>query len=231
MRGYVRAAYRGLVSLGAATAFTAVGYFGGLALIEHQNRVQLQDLSSFLLHRAEIEADFAFIGLSDLVEAGVAGCSPSALGAMRRQVYVRSTIKDIRVIDDAGMTACAAFPETLSFDEELVHPVDALPARNTLVGLVRLSQESTSSLGVLWRIGPQASIFAVVNTDALLFGVVPAALSANAHLELQLTNGDVVASFVAGDADREEFKESAATFSATSARYPLTVSMAIDGAV
>jgi len=39
----------------------------------------------------------------------------------------------------------------------------------------------------------------------------------------------VVASFVAGDADREEFKESAATFSATSARYPLTVSMAIDG--
>ncbi|WDR03501.1 CSS-motif domain-containing protein [Devosia algicola] len=157
-----------------ATAFAVAGYVGAITLIEHQNRNQLNDLSSFLLHRAEIEADFAFIGLADLVEAGVAGCDASARGEMRRQVYVRSTIKDIRVIDDAGVTACAAFPETLSFDDELVHPADALPARNSLVGLIRLSQESTSSLGVLWRIGPQASIFAVVNTDALLFGVVPA---------------------------------------------------------
>lgn len=230
MRAYQRTMWRGIVVMGATAIFTAAGYFGGLALIEYQNRSQLQELSSFLLHRAEVEADFAFIGLSDLVEAGAAGCSPSALGAMRRQVYVRSTIKDIRVIDDAGMTACAAFPETLSFDEELIHPGDALPARNTLVRLFRLSQESTSALGVLWRIGPQASISAVVNTDALLFGVVPAALSANAHLQLLLTNGDVVASFKSGDASRDGFNQAAAVFSTTSARYPLTVSMSIDGA-
>ena len=230
MRAYLRTMWRSLVVIGATAAFTAAGYFGGQAFIEHQNRTQLTDLSAFLLHRAEIEADFAFIGLSDLVEAGVAGCNASALSAMRRQVYVRSTIKDIRVIDDAGMTSCAAFPETLTFDEELVHPGDALPARNTLVGLVGLSQESTSSLGVLWRIGPQASVFAVVNTDALLFGVVPAALSASASLQLLLTNGDVVASFASGDALRDEFNETAAAFSTTSARYPLTVYMAIDGA-
>lgn len=225
-----RVVCRVLVAIGATAAFASAGYFAGWALIKHQNRSQLQDLSYFLLHRAEIEADFAFIGLADLVEAGVAGCSPSALGAMRRQVYVRGTIKDIRVIDDAGITACAAFPETLSFDEELVHPADALPARNTLVSLLRLSQESTSSLGVLWRIGPQASIFAVVNTDALLFGVVPAALSANANLRLLLSNGDVVASSASGEATREEFKETAVEFSTTSTRYPLTVSMSIDGA-
>ena len=229
MRAYQRVVYRGSVAIAAIAGFAAAGYFVGLALIEHQNRSQLQDLSSFLLHRAEIEADFAFIGLSDLVEAGVADCSPSALSAMRRQVYVRSTIKDIRVIDGLGMTACAAFPETLSFDEQLVHPAEALPARNTLVSLLRLSQESTSSLGVLWRIGPQASIFAVVNTDALLFGVVPAALSANAHLQLLLSNGEVVASFQAGDASREEFGETAVVFSTASTRYPLTVSMSIDG--
>jgi len=229
VRVYLRMMWRSLVVIGATAAFTVAGYFGGLALIEHQNRSQLQDLSSFLLHRAEIEADFAFIGLSDLVEAGVAGCSPSALSAMRRQVYVRSTIKDIRVIDDAGTTVCAAFPETLTFDEELVHPGDALPARNSLVGLVRLSQEATSSLGVLWRIGPQASIFAVVNTDALLFGVLPLPLSANASLQLLLTNGEVVASFISGDNARE-VSDTAAVFSTTSARYPLTVSMSIDRA-
>lgn len=139
VRAYQRTMWRSIVVI-ATAVFTAAGHFGGLALVEHQNRSQLQDLSSFLLHRAEVEADFAFIGLSDLVEAGAAGCSPSTLGAMRRQVYVRSTIKDICVIDDAGLTVCTAFPETLSFDEELVHPGDALPARNTLVGLVRLSQ-------------------------------------------------------------------------------------------
>ena len=53
------------------------------------------------------------MALSDLVEAGTVDCSPAALGRMRRQVYQRSTVKDIRVIDGSGHALCAAFPETL----------------------------------------------------------------------------------------------------------------------
>jgi sensor c-di-GMP phosphodiesterase-like protein len=228
MRAYLRVVCRCLVTVVASAAFTTVGYFGGLALIEHQNRIQLQDLSDFLLQRAEIEADFAFIGLSELVEAGVAGCTPAALGAMRRQVYVRSTIKDIRAIDDAGTTLCAAFPETASFDEGTVDPGSALPARNTLVSLFKLSQRSSASLGVRWRIMPQLSLLAVVNTDALLFGVVPTALAGHVDLQLRLANGDIVTASSTGAVEQEEHQRPAA-FSTASARYPLTVFMSVNG--
>jgi sensor c-di-GMP phosphodiesterase-like protein len=228
MRAYLRVVCRGLAMVVAAAAFTTAGYFGGSAIIEHQNRTQLQELSDFLLHRAEIEADFAFIGLSELAEAGVAGCTPAALGAMRRQVYVRSTIKDIRAVDDAGTTLCAAFPETASFDEGTVDPSSALPARNTLVSLFKLSQRSSASLGVHWRITPQLSLLAVVNTDALLFGVVPVALAGHVGLQLRLTNGEIVTASAAGAVGQEEHHRPAAVFSTASARYPLTLFMSVD---
>lgn len=228
MRAYLRVVYRGLVTAVAVAAFTTAGYFGGSAIIERQNSSQLQELSDFLLHRAEIEADFAFIGLSELVEAGIAGCTPAALGAMRRQVYVRSTIKDIRAIDDAGTTLCAAFPETASFDEGTVDPSSALPARNTRVSLFKLSQWSTASLGMRWPIAPELSLLAVVNIDALLFGVVPAALAGHVNLQLRLTNGDVVTASASGAVGQEEHQRPAAVFSTASARYPLAVFMSVD---
>ena len=229
MRARRRATYRALLMAITAAVFAASGYFGGLAVIDLQNRSQLSTLSTFLLRRAEIETDFAFIGLGNLAESGITGCDPASLGAMRRQVYVRGTIKDIRVIDDAGQVLCGAFPETLSFDKDIVDPSAALPARNTNVGLVRLSQGETASLGVLWRVLPDASLIAVVNTDGLLFGVIPAALSRDVLLRLHLTNEDTVASFEAGDVETEEFSQAAAVFSVTSARYPLAMSMSIDG--
>ena len=117
-----RIVYRAVVMMVTTGAFAAAGYFGGLGLLDYQNRAQLRDLAALLLHRAEVEADFAFVGLSNLVEAGVAGCDPSSLGIMRQQVYVRSTINDIRIVDNEGRILCAAFPETLSFDAEATHP-------------------------------------------------------------------------------------------------------------
>ncbi len=223
-----RAIYRALVTTITAAVFATAGYFGGVAIVDGQNRSQLTALATALLHRAEIEADFAFIGLGNLAETGIIGCDTASSSAMRQQVYVRGTIKDIRVIDNAGNVRCAAFPETLSFDRNVAHPNAALPARNTNVSVVKLSQGATASLGVLWRVSPDASLVAVVNTDALLFGAMPAALSHDVLLRLHLTNQDVVASFEAGGIETNEFAQQAAVFTAESERYPLAISMFID---
>ena len=230
MPALIEAARRGLALLGATIIFTAAGYFVGSAFIDHQNRGQLSDLTEFVLHRAELEVDFAFMGLGELVEAGAASCDRAALSAMRRQVYVRSTIKDIRVVDEMGTAICAAFPETLLFDDDVAHQDKAIPARNTFVRLFRLTQTSSASLGVLWRVVPELSLLAVLNTDALLFDVVPSTLQGQVAIRLELSNGDIVASYatreVAGEATVR-----AVELSAVSDRYPISVTLTLDPAV
>ncbi|MBL8594585.1 MAG: EAL domain-containing protein, partial [Devosia sp.] len=219
-----------MVALVATAAFTAAGYLGGEALIGFQNRAQLQDLSASVLRRAEIEADFAFVGLGELVERGMTGCEAGALAAMRQQVFARSAIKDIRVVDDAGTTLCAAFPEVLESGTGMLSAEEVTPARNPSVGLVRLAQGLSTSLGVLWRALPDASLLAMVNTDALLFGVLPGPLASDAQLDLRVAGGQAVASFTAGSGTSPEFRERAVTFSNASSRYPLEMSIAVDGA-
>lgn len=230
MRAYRRAAYRALVVMIATATFAASGYFGGEALIGFQNRAQLEDLSASILRRAEVEADFAFVGLSELVERGMTGCEAGALAAMRQQVFARGAIKDIRIVDDAGMTLCAAFPEVLDPAAETARPAEVIPARNPSVGLARLTQGSSTSLGVLWRALPDASLLAIVNTDALLFGVLPGPLASDAQLDLRVTGSETVASFTAGDAGSDKFRERAVIFSNASSRYPLEMTIAVDEA-
>jgi EAL domain-containing protein (putative c-di-GMP-specific phosphodiesterase class I) len=230
MRAYRRAAFRTLVVVIATAVFTAAGYVGGEALIGSQNRAQLENLSASILRRAEVEADFAFVGLSELVESGMTGCHADALAAMRRQVFARSAIKDIRIVDAAGATLCAAFPDMLDPAAETVSPTEVIPARNPSAGLARLTQGSSTSLGVLWRALPEASLLAIVNTDALLFGVLPGPLASEAQLDLCLTGGDPVASFTAGKAGDAAFGQRAARFTHASSRYPLEMWIAVDGA-
>lgn len=227
MRGSARALGRGVLLFVATTIFALAGYVGGMALVDHQNRGQMTDLADFVLHRAELEVDFAFIGLGELVEAGAASCNQAALGEMRRQVYVRSTIKDIRVVDESGAALCAAFPETLGFDVAIPHQDSAIPGRNALVRLFRLAQTNSASIGVLWQVIPTLSLVAVLNTDALLFEALPHSLQGAASIELALSNGDVVASYSSGAMAAVSI---ATPFTASSARYPLVLTMSIEAA-
>ena len=127
-----------------------------------------------MLARSEHEIDFAFIALGELVEAGAAGCDAVSLGSMRReQVYVRSTIKDIRVIDEAGMVTCSAFPETQSFDLPSPLADRSVPSRVASIELFRIDQVSSVAVGVSWKVLPDLALTAVLSTDLLLFAPFP----------------------------------------------------------
>ncbi len=79
--------------------FLGAAKIGGAAFVGAQNSRQLDDLAQLVLRRAELEVDFALVALSELAQKGVADCSPASLAVMRRQVYEKSTIKDIRIVD------------------------------------------------------------------------------------------------------------------------------------
>lgn len=215
-------------ALAATALFGAAGYFGGNRFIDSQNQSQLRELTALVLARAERQADFAFIALGDLVQNGEAGCSQQALGQMRRQVYLRSTVKDIRVVDGSGRPLCAAFPETLSYDADVVDLSDASAARNSQVSLFRLDQRSTAALGVLWRVEPDLALVAVLNTDALLFDVLPMDLRSASELELALPTG-AVATFSSLQEEAVGATAGNAVFEAASGRYPLVARLTVDG--
>jgi len=227
--GRLRSLALAFSTVAAATAvFGAAGYFGGHLFIDRQNRSQLHQLNQFVLGRAELEVDFAFIALGDLVEVGAAGCDPAALVQMRRQVYLRSTVKDIRVIDSAGRSRCAAFPEMLELDT-VVNPADASPARNSRIRLFRIAHHAASALGVLWQIIPDFSLVAVLNTDALLFDVLPPELQGKSAVRLTLPTGEIVAEFSPRRSSQAPLGDTIA-FQAQSERYPLATQLNVDAA-
>ena len=179
------------------------------------------------MHRAELAADYALTALGEMMEKGLLGCEQAALREVRRHVYQRSTVKDIRVIQADGTVICSAFPETLEFDLAAVPTKDALASRNAKVRLFRLDQQSGSALGVLWQIVDKVAVVAVVGTDAMLYDMLPAELRDQSEMLLKLESGSVVARFApaAGTLVRPT------VFSARSDRYPLVSEISVDADV
>jgi sensor c-di-GMP phosphodiesterase-like protein len=210
----------------------SVGGFVGAAqividtLIDSQNRKQLRELSNLIVHRAEISVDYAFLTLGELVEKGVAGCDAAGLGELRRQVYRRSTVKDIRIVDQTGHVVCSAYPETMEFDTVGLVPAEMFAARNSQVLLFHLDQISGAALGVLWQVLPDFSLVAVLNNDALLFDPLPNELRDNSEIWLKLENGAPFATYKP-DAEAEAIK-SPVSFTALSDRYPLVSEIRVD---
>ena len=212
------------------SAFAGAGYFIGSVTIDSENKRQLEDLNRLVLGRSELEVDFAFIALGELVERGAAGCNDSSLSAMRRQVYVRSTIKDIRVIDADGMVTCSAFPETQRFDAPSPLADRSIPSRVASIELFRLDQVTSAAIGVLWKVVPDLALVAVLNTDSLLFGAIPSGLRDGSAMVLSVTNGDVVATF-GTVAEAAPDRPPIMTFKSTSDRYPLSLQLSVGGSI
>ena len=219
----------------AVIAFSISAFIGGAQLlfdriIDTQNNRQLDETIARILERAEISIDYAFIALGELAENGTAHCGDDALINIRRLVYERGTIKDIRVIENKGSTMCSAFPETIGFDVSRVAEIKKFSAANTRIQLFRLEQQAGAALALQWNLDPEASLVAVINTDALLFDMVPPALREKSEAFLKLGNEDVVASFLPSPDSPSQLFDPIA-FSAASKRYPLVANMRVDGAV
>jgi sensor c-di-GMP phosphodiesterase-like protein len=218
----------------AVVVLSIAGFVGGAQLvldriIETQNHRQLKETTARILERAEVAVDYAFIGLGEITENGHAHCGNEALVAIRRLVYQRGTIKDIRVIEDYGRSTCSAFPDTLGFDITDTAQTEMFPASNARIRLFRLEQQEGSALGLLWELDQETSLVAVINTDALLFDMLPPALRESSNAFLALGANKVIATF-APVQEAEMQKTGPATFAARSERYPLTASIQVDPA-
>jgi sensor c-di-GMP phosphodiesterase-like protein len=197
-------------------------------LIDSQNWKHLRELNELALRRTELAVDYAFLALGELVEGGITGCDEATLGKFRRQVYVSSTVKDIRIVDGDGRAQCSAFPETLNFDASRISKNDTIAGRNPQVRLFRLERESGVALGVMWEAIDQVLLVAVVNVDALLFDTLPPELRDNAAISVKLANGSGIASYAPSNPTRSI--KAPNVISATSERYPLVSTIAVDAA-
>lgn len=213
-----------------ASLFVGAAKIGGAAFVSAQNTRQLDDLAELVLRRAELEVDFAIVALSELVEKGVADCSEASLAIMRRQVYEKSTIKDIRIVDREGRARCSAFSETLEFDARPLEEIEAFASRNSAIRLTRLEQRSALAMGVMWEVLDDASLVAVVNTDALLFAVLPRELRDHGQVRLVLADGSPVAQYLAESAKGDSSAQTT-EFNAVSERYPFTASIGVVASV
>ncbi len=205
--------------------FVGIAKIGGAAFVDAQRSRELNSYAELVLRRAELEVDFAIVALSELAQNGVTDCSPQSLAAMRRHVYERSTIKDIRIVDGSlGATQCSAFSETLEFDTQPLE-IEAFQSRNTAIRLARLEQHSGHAMSVFWEIDDGVTLAAVVNTAALLFAILPHELRDYGEVRLELADGSPVAEYLTqrDDAVDPRMME----FTAVSDRYPFTARIGV----
>ena len=71
------------------------------------------------------------------------GCDPASLQAIRFQVYRRSGVKDIRLVNRDGSIACSAYSETLEFVETWLRQLEGEPVATTAT--VRAARATGSS--------------------------------------------------------------------------------------
>lgn len=218
-----------------ALVVACVGFFAVIStgvvhsVREGQNRERLQELAASTLHRAELGADYAFITLGELSEQSDIVCSPATVRLFRSQIYRRAIVKDVRIIGADGNTLCSAFPGVLDAGNKRLDLDRALESRNGQIRLLPL--EGHTAFGVLWKLDPDRSILAVVNTGTLVYDVLPGVFRDNGEARVLLSDGSLVAAYPGGNPVTLSASDPAAvplTFSAASGRYPLRAEIRIN---
>jgi sensor c-di-GMP phosphodiesterase-like protein len=217
-----------LVALAGAGLFVLAGHFAASQLIETQRMRQLRELNDTALRRAELVADYGETSLDEIARRFVGDCNSSALQMLRLQVYERSNLKDVRILNPDGSVICSAYSETLEFDRGWVRRDDMLRGGAAL--LFRVDQFSGIALGIAKDFsedgGRQVSLAAIVGLNASLFDLMPKDLRDYATVILELNNGQVVA----GDRQGAEAMvfTNPIVLSQDSRRYPFRVEMKVE---
>jgi hypothetical protein len=76
-------------------------------------------------------------------------CDSASLQAVRLQVYQRSAVKDIRLVNQEGSVICSAYSETLEFDNEWVTRPNMLHTADRKLLLFRVDQINGVALSEL----------------------------------------------------------------------------------
>src|SRR4030081_2348584 len=207
--------------------FTTGGHFAARAVIEgHQSR-QLEELTDVALRRSEVAVDFGAATLDELVKKGSLSCDPATLQAVRLQVYQRSAVKDIRLVNRDGSVICSAYSETLEFDNGWVDRPEMQSSRDGRLLLFRVDQFSGVALGVLRDLDEKSSLVAILGINSYLFDIMPAELRGHSEVELRLGNGQEVGRFsLSHDAPPH-----AVSVSNSSIHYPLEATIRVESNV
>ncbi len=226
-----------LLALACAGVFVLAGHFAASQLIEMQRMRQLHELNDTALRRAELLADYGETSLDEIARRIVGDCNSSALQMLRLQVYQRSNLKDVRIIDRDGSVICSAYSETLEFDKGWVKRDEMLPSADGAVLLFRVDQFSGIALGIAKDFGnydagsknsgTPMSLAAIIGLNASLFDLMPKDLRDYSSVILKLSNGQVVAGDRTG-AEEMVFHDPV-VLSQDSRRYPFRVEMKIEG--
>src|ERR1700730_8316358 len=157
-------------------AFVTAGHFAAKAVIEGQQSRQLEELTDVALRRSEVAVDFGAAALDELARRGPLNCDPATLQAVRLQVYQRSAVKDIRLVNRDGSVICSAYSETLEFDNGWIDRTEMQSSRDGRLLLFRVDQFSGVALGVLRDLDEKSSLVAILGINSYLFDIMPAGL-------------------------------------------------------
>ena len=167
-------------------AFAVGGHFAATAVIHGQQSRQLEELTDVALRRSEVAVDFATASLNELARRGAVSCDPASLQAVRLQVYQRSAVKDIRLVNRDGSVVCSAYSETLEFDNGSADRSEMLGSQEKRILLFHVDQINGIALGVLMDVDDKSSLVAVVAINSNLFDIMPAELRAHSEVALEV---------------------------------------------
>jgi len=205
------------------TAALAVLLLAAANLLHRQialsfKRQGVADLAASTLARAEIATDYAVIRLGVLREEGHTDCSKKALDAVNYAVFRSGSIKDILTANGDAVCSVAMHAETLRKNH--FDPVDSASARNPNIIINPIRVENTSAMAVTWKFSQEMLATALVNTETLVFDILPADLRETSAVKLSLTNGRTVGSY---EGPEWEIGADTEMFEVRSERYPLMV--------
>lgn len=206
----------GVLTLLIAAVFVVMAVTAHRQIVTAFNRQTVAGLAQSALTRAEIATDYAVIKLGELGEAGHTDCDGEAVAALNNAVFQSGSIKDILTAHDGVICSVAMNNETLTYNYR--DPVDSMPARNPKIVLNPVRMQTASAVAVTLKFDETTLATALVNTESLVFDILPAAFRDSGAIKLSLTNGRTIGSFggpqweIGGDTEMFEVK---------STRYPL----------
>jgi sensor c-di-GMP phosphodiesterase-like protein len=210
---------------GSLAAFAAGGHFAAKAVIQGQQSRQLEELTDVALRRSEVAVEFGAETLDELAKRGPLNCDPVSLQSVRLQVYQRSAVKDIRLVNRDGSVICSAYSETLEFDNGWVERPAMLHSRDGRLMLFRVDQFNGVALGVLRDIDERNSLVAILGMNSYLLDIMPAELRAHSEVVLELNNGSEIGRFALKP--YAEFSH-LISFNNVSSRYPLHATILVE---
>ncbi|MBO6637295.1 MAG: EAL domain-containing protein [Roseitalea sp.] len=211
-----------VVFAAAALVALALAYAAERSIIENWQRAYLTGLAEQTVDRTDIAIDRAVISMGAMIDAGHTRCGFETALASRTRVFETGGIRDIEVRD--GVSICRAFNDSGVVPDRDVVGDRWLTARNHHIALARVEHGTIDQLAVRWRLDADRAITAVLNTELLIFDILPASIRYGAAIDLELGAGSGIVSKGVELIEPGAYR----TFSAVSSRYPTGVRIRVN---